>query len=157
MYPELKLVLTMNIPSRCLAALSFACLFLSACGFNAVDTTKIDLFTHDFHENFNEEEYEAIYEKSAAGMKRGIEKDTFIGLMQAIQISLGQVKESNRVGMAPANSDQGESLIMVQFRTSYNNGIAHETFFLKEENGKLLLFQYNINSDTLLEAIINKR
>jgi len=77
--------------------------------------------------------------------------------MQTIQISLGQVKESNRVGITPANSDQGESLIMAQFKTSHDNGVAHETFFIKEENGKLLLFQYNINSDTLLEAVINKR
>jgi len=73
MHSELKLALIMNIPSRRFVAL-LACLFLSACGFSTVDTTKIDLFVHDFHENFNEEEYEAIYERSAAGMKRGIKR-----------------------------------------------------------------------------------
>ena len=131
-------------------------LFLNGCKDESNNMESARKFAQEFHERFNEKKYEEIYISSDSGLKAKVDKETFINSMKKIHESLGDVKSSNLIGVTPAKSDQGLSLVAAKFKTEYAEGIAEETFFLKSDDNQLTLFQYNIDSDDLIRKMVNK-
>jgi len=74
----------------------FSFILIGGCKVNAIDNGDIEDFVLSFHDKFNSEKYNEIYEEAADGMKKNIEADVFIGLMKAIKESLGGVNFSKK-------------------------------------------------------------
>ena len=139
-----------------IAIVLFASLLLNGCKDESNNMELVKTFAQEFHETFNAGKYEGIYSSSASGLKTKVDKETFMNSMKKIHESLGDVRNSNLIGVVPTKSDQGLSLVAAKFKTVYAEGTAEETFFLKPDDNQLTLFQYNIDSDDLIRKMVNK-
>jgi len=71
--------------------------------------------------------------------------------MEKIHENLGNVEETILIKVeTTTNIRPMENVVAAQFKTSYNNGVAYETFYLKEIKGQTTLFHYRITSEHLL-------
>lgn len=117
----------------------------------------LNIFVQKFHEKFNSMKYDEIYDSSASELKTKAEKAFFIKSMESIHKNLGEIKSTNLIGITPTKSDQGLSLTAAKFSTTYRDGTAEETFFLKPDGDQFILFQYNIDSADLMKKMINNQ
>jgi hypothetical protein len=125
------------------AYLFIACLLvISACSIS--DKTKLaDSAVSEFHDAFNAEQFEAIYEGAGKELKALAKRKEFLTLLKDIHSQLGQAGESKRVSWR-VNYQTGGTTITTAYETKFTDGAAVEQFVFKVKDDKPLLVGYHI-------------
>ena len=102
-----------------------------------------------FHEQFNNNEIDEIYNDADQQFKESDSKESIIGFLEKVRKRLGKVKDTKRTGWN-VNKNLKGTFATVNFETEFENGKGTETFIflLADEDTKLL--NYNVNSKALL-------
>lgn len=131
------------------------CMILVSCREQTViESPKVDQFVHELHHKIKKKDFNNIYQSSAPEFKSQINEDAFVKSMAKIYSILGTPTESSIIGHINTTSSNGKALIAAQYSTKFEHGTAIETVYLEKAGEKLVLFQYNINSDDLMKKVL---
>lgn len=130
--------------AKSLAAL--AALFLVAACSIGKDVPQAEKGVAQFHAMLNAERFKDIV--SASGPE--IQGDPkFEKLLQVVNKKLGHKVTSTQVGWND-NSTTGGHFITLNYETTYQNGIAAESFVFRIRDGQASMVGYHVNSDALI-------
>ncbi|PLY01584.1 MAG: hypothetical protein C0622_06885 [Desulfuromonas sp.] len=111
----------------------------------SVATTKIE----KFHQQYNAENYKAIYEAASDDFKKVSSEESFCELMSAVGRKLGQVVSTEEGGWNVRTFNFSTS-VTIQQTTKFEQGDAVETFVYSVKDEVAILVGYNINSRELI-------
>ncbi|QQS37762.1 MAG: hypothetical protein IPM56_07385 [Ignavibacteriales bacterium] len=102
-----------------------------------------------FHENFNNQSFNEIYNNSDKEFKSKTSIEEFNKFISVVYSKLGPhiSSESKMVSVTTGNMD---TYIRVNQITKFKKGSGEELFIFSMHDKKLLLFNYNINSKDLI-------
>lgn len=123
-------------------------LLLSACGLKEAYENS-NAAVAQFHKGLDAEQYQALWQGSTPKMKQAMGEADFVKLMNAVHTKLGKVKASKQTGLN-VNSTNGVTTVQAQMQTEFEKGKAQETFIFLQQDGRLLLQEYNIQSPELI-------
>ena len=103
----------------------------------------------EFHSDYNEDNFETIYQNAHADLKKATSFEDFKEFMTAVHRKLGDSSSTTNQTWNIGNYNLITTVRMVQ-ETSFEHGTGIETFTFKIKNQKASLTGYNINSKTLI-------
>lgn len=104
----------------------------------------------NFHAHLDAEEYAEIYAASDPEFKKVTTEAEFRAILEAIHRKLGKVKASSSTGVN-VNWDTSEGTLVHQsYATTFEEGKATERFVWRPKGSDVLLYGYNIQSNTLI-------
>lgn len=122
---------------------------LAACNIQqSVDDANAEVAV--FHNDLDRGQFNAIWTDSAPEMKAATSQGQFEALLSAVHRKLGQVQQSQQQGWS-SNATTGGSFVVVTMQTRFEKGTALETFtYKKDDNDRLTLVGYNIQSNEMM-------
>ena len=133
---------------RLLAGLCVLVIVLCGCSMSA-DTALAEQAVPKFHELLDAGDFDAIYEASAADLKRVTTHQDFVVFLDAVHRKLGRTKGSDRTGWN-VNYHTSGSFVTLTYKTSFDGGAAEEQFVFRLQDKAALLVGYHINSTALI-------
>ncbi len=133
---------------RHLVPLVAALLAFAACNFSQ-DMSGSAAAVTQFHGRFNSGDYPAIYAEATVEFRASTREKDFIDLLAAVRRNLGTEKKTSSTGFF-VNATTGGTVIRLNYNTTFTEGQAAEQFVFRSQQGKYLLFGYNINSPLLI-------
>lgn len=102
-----------------------------------------------FHKQFNNKDFNEIYEKADDGFKESDSKEKIIGFLEKVREKLGKVKESKRMGWNVNKNLEG-TFATISFETEFEKGSGTETFVFLISGEDTKLINYHVNSKDLI-------
>ena len=103
-----------------------------------------------FHDQFNQQNYAAIYQEADPKFREAVQQDALTKLLTKVHDKLGNVTDTTRTGFN-VNYNVGGSTVTITYSTKFQQGEGQERFvWLKSDDGVRLL-NYDIRSDALTE------
>lgn len=127
----------------------FILLSLGACSSFTEGTSFAKEALNEFHANFNNKEFDAIFDSSHETFKEAVNRKDFIELLEAIYRKLGPTVESEGTGWN-VNTHNFTTYVTLTLQTTFSEGEGAETFRFIIEDKKAFLVHYNINSNDLI-------
>ena len=141
------------LPVRALFA-AVAALMLTAC--NPVERANLARSeVESFHRDYNAANIGAIWSRVDPQFRNSTTRKDFENLMASVHNSMGDMKDSQQVGINMNSTPQG-SLTVVTMRTSFEHGDGLETFTYIAKDDGLTLLGYNINAEKLMSDMLAK-
>ncbi len=103
-----------------------------------------------FHEEFNSEQYDQIYDESDARFKGTESKKDLTVFLTSIHQKLGKsgnTKEENSL----VYTTQGGMIVNLRYQTQFGNTLAHENFTFFVDHDHATLVGYNLQSPEFFE------
>jgi len=103
-----------------------------------------------FHQRLDAGNFAAIYASTDPDFRKASTEKDFVGLLDAVHRKLGAVHNSNLAGWRTGtfNFQQRASL---NYKTTFANGEAQESFDYRIDGSKASLVGYHINSNALIK------
>jgi len=131
------------------AALAAIAILASGCGGMGFDTAASEAAVASFHRDLDAGRFQAIYVGTGEAMKEIIKQDEFVTFLAAIHRKLGDSGASTQQNWNVNFGPQGKTVTIV-YKTTYERGEADEQFVFKDEDGRMVLIGYHINSNALI-------
>jgi hypothetical protein len=112
-------------------------------------TPSAEKAVNEFHERLDKSDFEGIYSATHSDFKAAETEKEFVALLDAVHRKLGTVKNSEKVGWR-VNSFNFKTDVILNYKTIFIGGDAHESFTYRMDGDKAILRGYNINSQTLI-------
>jgi len=103
----------------------------------------------DFHNLYNEKQFKSIFDSSHDEFKKASNFESFSEFMEAVHSKLGNMVSTENHNWN-AKSFNLTTTMVLQQKTTFENGVGIETFTYRIEDEKAILFAYNINSRDLI-------
>ena len=103
----------------------------------------------DFHNRFNQEQYHEIYTRADEGFRKAVSESEVTALFEAVHRKLGTVRNAQPTSWR-VNATTSGTLINLQYATEFTEGKGTESFVFMVHGNEALLYNYNINSPTLI-------
>jgi hypothetical protein len=103
-----------------------------------------------FHQELNSGKYEQICQEAAEGFREKDKHDELIKLLQAVHTKLGDVKAES-FGNITVNAGTDGTFIVTSYSSTFERGMAEETFTWLKRAGGLELYTYHIESNAFVE------
>ena len=132
-----------------LLAIFFLALPLSSCSDFKEGKSLADSALHEFHEKFNTQNFDYLYENAHQDFKSVTSQEEFLQLMEAIHRKLGPVTDTVNSGWN-VNSYNLTTYVSLTQDTAFESGKGTESFVYQIEDKQALLLKYNINSNDLI-------
>lgn len=131
---------------------SAVCVLLIACNpLKAPDEAVAQI--DRFHERYNAGEDDAIWKGFGPEMALATPRETFDNLLSAERDALGQMKASDQVGINYQTNTNGRFLFIVM-RTTFEKGVAQETFTFKGSDEQRRLIGYRVDSQAMMDKMM---
>lgn len=121
---------------------------LTACDTSADIESSLQA-VRDFHDMIDAEKFSIVYEHTSEDLKKASSQQEFTALLDAVHRKLGKTKSLELVGKSFFYSTSGET-ITLNYRTTYEQGEAEESFIYQIQDKTALLGGYHINSNALI-------
>ncbi len=108
-----------------------------------------DRAVSEFHERFNQGQFDAIWEASGDELKRASSRQDFTALLSAVRRKLGDVTASTGRGWNIRSSNL-TTYVTLQWETTFATGKAVESFRFVVKDGRATLIGYDISSNDLI-------
>lgn len=123
-------------------------LVLGACN------AKVDLETASaasklFHENFEATNFEQIYDGASADFKKTTSKADFVLFLTKVSEKLGKLQSADQTGWNVQYLNTN-AFIYVDFKTTFEKGVAVEKFGFVLRDKSAELYGYNIQSNAFI-------
>ena len=102
-----------------------------------------------FHQAYNAERFDAIYEKTTDGLKKNTSREDFVAMLETVQRRLGKMTETKRENWTVSFAVGGSTVKLI-YETSFAQGKGTETFNYQISGKKAVLMGYNITSKNLV-------
>jgi hypothetical protein len=133
-----------------LRALVIAPLLLAAAACNPAKNLQTgDTAVTTFHQQYNQQQFAAIYAGSDAALKEASPEPDFTRFIAAVRRKLGAERTAKRTGWN-VQAATGGSFVTLTYDTQFEKGDAAETFRLRISGGKAQIMGYNITSPALV-------
>ena len=130
---------------------SLALLAMCSCGSATKDTAAAKQAVLEFHSQLDAGRYTALYESADPKLRRITTETDFTKLLDAVHRKLGTVRQSDmRAWNAAWYAGQGTTITLT-YNTTFSAGSGTEQFIWHVNDGRPLLYGYNINSAELIE------
>ncbi len=124
--------------------------FMWQCGWALHDGRDLSVAAaNNFHADLNEGNFQQIYEGATEEFQSAGSKEDTLRLFQAVHKKLGFVMSSYLQNIT-VNATTSGTFVRSIHRTAFEHGSAIETFTWKKSGGRLILYNYNINSKELI-------
>jgi len=104
-----------------------------------------------FHEEFNQQNYDKIYQEADPKFRAAVEPEAWSKLMTRLHDKLGNVTDMTRTGFN-VNYNVGGSTVTMSYSTKFQLGTGQEEFVWLKSNHELRLLRYNVRSSALDES-----
>jgi hypothetical protein len=104
-----------------------------------------------FHDEFNQQNYAAIYQEADAKFRGAVQQDALAKLLTRVHDKLGNVTDATRTGFN-VNYNLGGSTITMTYATKFQQGEGQEQFVWLKSGDGVRLLNYNIRSAALEES-----
>jgi len=131
-----------------LLTLAFVGMIASSCMFTKGKEVG-ERAVQDFHNRFNQEQYHEIYSKADDGFRKAVSESEVTALFEAVHRKLGTVRNAQPRNWR-VNATTSGTLINLQYETEFTEGKGTESFVFMVHGNEALLYNYNINSPTLI-------
>lgn len=113
------------------------------------DKTVAEQAVQAFHLQFNQGEFEQIYNASRSEFKEAAPEDKYLPFMQTVHRKLGAYQSQTETGWTTKTSPKGQILVL-SYNSVFEKGGAVETFTFLIIDSSAKLMGYNIESPILL-------
>ena len=103
----------------------------------------------NFHEQYNSELFDAIYNDSHNDFKQSSDYESFNEFIHAVYSKLGKVLSTENKGWNVKNLNL-KTFVVLQQETMFEEGAGIETFRYRIKDNQAALIGYNINSRDLI-------
>jgi Protein of unknown function (DUF4019) len=103
-----------------------------------------------FHSQLNQEKYAEIYAQADPALRKSTSQSDFAALLAAVHRKLGNFENANLTNFNEKEDSQGD-IVRAEYKTTFAQGSASETFTLRFTDGQGKLVKYEINSPVLIE------
>lgn len=104
-----------------------------------------------FHDEFNQQNYAAIYQEADPKFREAVQQDGLAKLLTKVHDKLGNVTDATRTGFN-VNYNVGGSTITMTYSTKFQQGEGQEQFVWLKSGGGVRLLNYNVRSAALDES-----
>ncbi len=104
-----------------------------------------------FHDEFNQQNYDKIYQEADLKFRSAVQPDAWSKLMTRVHDKLGNVTDTTRTGFN-VNYNVGGSTVTITYSTKFQLGEGQEEFVWLKSNDELRLLHYNVRSSALDES-----
>lgn len=125
-------------------------LLLGACSPGA-DTKAAEIAVVSFHNAFNAEQYDQIYNAAGPEFKAAITHDDWVKLLMAIHTKLGPFR-SGKTATWNDNATTGGHYVTLEREAAFDHGPAREEFVFKMDGENAVLIGYHITSNALITS-----
>jgi hypothetical protein len=109
-----------------------------------------NLLIEDLHMEMEQQDWDQIYFAASDGYKKGTSQQKSQLYFSSISRKLGSPNTTSRQSVFISGTTSG-TYIRATYKTQFSDGdIAFETIVWKQEDGQYRLFQYDLQSDTLI-------
>jgi hypothetical protein len=123
-------------------------LLLGACS-PAADTGLAEVGADQFHNAFNNGQFDAIYKTADPEFRSSGSKAESIKFLSAVRAKLGRFKSGKTVGWNDNVGPIGHYVTLTR-EAQFERGRGYETFVFKIADRNLALVGYNINSNDMI-------
>lgn len=123
---------------------------LTACSSVKSDLSLTDQAVTRFHQQLDSEQYHAIYSGSHAEFRKQAPEDDFVSFAQAVHRKLGHVRYTSLKNFQVRWLAGKGTVVTLFYETQFEEAKAGETFNWQVNDGKPLLYGYNISSNALV-------
>jgi hypothetical protein len=102
-----------------------------------------------FHEAFNSQRFDGLYENGAKELKAAAGKEDFVKLLRFVHRKLGTVSASDKLSWH-VNYQTGGTFVTLVYDTTFTNGKGREQFVYKVSGDQALLVGFHVNSKELI-------
>jgi hypothetical protein len=124
------------------------CVLLAACH-PVQDASQIDAEVERFHDRLASGEGDAIYQEAGPEYQRSLDSGTNGRFLARIRRKMGVPGRAIRTGYNVMYTSAGAT-VNTQYRVSYTNGEAQETFVWRLKDGKAVLLGFTISNPLML-------
>ncbi len=139
--------------SSAVASLAATAVLAAGCSFSCSGFGKgkedADRAVSEFHDRFNQGQFDAIWEASGDELKRATPQRDFTALLAAVRRKLGDVTGSTGKGWN-IRSLNLTTYVALQHETTFATGKAVESFQFVVRDGRATLIGYNVSSPDLI-------
>jgi len=119
----------------------FCSLLLASCGLRG-SRVRAEQGVKEFHDLFNREQYDAIYDRSDSSLKKSWTRADFAAYLRDIHSQLGRAgRASDRGFQVNASTSQGIEVALAT-ETQFERGVADERFLWRIEDSRAVLLGY---------------
>jgi Protein of unknown function (DUF4019) len=104
-----------------------------------------------FHDEFNQQNYDKMYQEADPKFRSVLQPDAWSKLMTRVHDKLGNVTDATRTGFN-VNYNVGGSTVTITYATKFQLGEGQEEFVWLKSNDELRLLHYNVRSSALDES-----
>lgn len=104
-----------------------------------------------FHDEFNQQNYDKMYQEADPKFRSAVQPDAWSKLMTRVHDKLGNVTDATRTGFN-VNYNVGGSTVTITYATKFQLGEGQEEFVWLKSNDELRLLHYNVRSSALDES-----
>jgi len=104
-----------------------------------------------FHDEFNQQNYDKMYQEADPKFRSAVQSDAWSKLMTRVHDKLGNVTDATRTGFN-VNYNVGGSTVTITYATKFQLGEGQEEFVWLKSNDELRLLHYNVRSSALDES-----
>ena len=104
-----------------------------------------------FHDQFNQQNYDKMYQEADPKFRSAVQPDAWSKLMTRVHDKLGKVTDATRTGFN-VNYNVGGSTVTITYATKFQLGEGQEEFVWLKSNDELRLLHYNVRSSALDES-----
>jgi hypothetical protein len=124
--------------------LAIAIVTSSACSL-AVDHSSVQSEVSRFHDQFNDDDAQGIYESADESFRKAVGREEFFRFLTQIRERLGRfVRQTERAYSAQTQVGSTASFVKVTYASVFSGGEATETFTWRLAGGKPTLVAYDI-------------
>ena len=135
---------------KCPALTLVILITLSGCN-GATGVEEATMAVSAFHDNYNSEDYQALYESAAEEVHQGIEREQFLQVTQTIRRKLGAVRSSEVAGWR-TTMRVGRKEVSLSLDVEYENGSGTEDYVWIITDNDASWTKYNVSSPLLMIA-----
>jgi len=122
---------------------------LAACN-NAAEIGAATHAIETFHFDLDQAYYPVIWKTTASEMRAATTEANLTKFLTAVHKKLGQVAQSQQVGVNVNYNVGGASYITVNMHTRFQNGTGDETFVFKSKDNTVQLVGYHVASNDMM-------
>jgi len=104
-----------------------------------------------FHQEFNQQNYDQIYQEADPKLRAAVEPEAWSKLMTRLHDKLGNVTDTTRTGFN-VNYNVGGTTVTMTYSTKFQLGDGQEEFVWLKSNHELRLLNYTLRSRALDES-----
>jgi len=104
-----------------------------------------------FHDQFNQQNYAAIYQEADPKFREAVQQDALTKLLTKVHDKLGNVTDTTRTGFN-VNYNVGGTTVTMTYSTKFQLGDGQEEFVWLKSNHELRLLRYNVRPPALDES-----